>query len=164
MIKHIFCTGQPGCGKTTLVRRCVREIVSQHVQVTGFVTDEVLSTKSTRTGFDVVSLSSNGEDDRRGILSRKNKYETSSNVVWKKTGKYHVNVTEFERIALSAMRSSTEKKPCVLIVDEVGRMELHSESFRHLMKKLLNIPTVHVVGIYIIYTNKHPSSYIFTFK
>ena len=56
--------------------------MSQHVQVTGFVTDEVLSTKSTRTGFDVVSLSSNGEDDRRGILSRKNKYETSSNVVW----------------------------------------------------------------------------------
>ena len=86
---HIFCTGQPGCGKTTLIRRCVREIVSHHFNVAGFVTDEVLSTKSTRSGFDVVSLRPDGEDDRRGVLSRKTKYSTPSSTIWKKTGKYH---------------------------------------------------------------------------
>ena len=111
----------------------------------GFVTDEVLS-KSTRSGFDVVSLRPDGEDDRRGVLSRKQKYKTPSSTIWKKTGKYHVNVTEFERIALSAMESATERTRCVLIVDEIGRMELHSEKFRHLISRLLNTPSLHIVG------------------
>ena len=62
-------TGQPGSGKTTLVKHLVSELAScdSPPSAAGFVTDEVVDSSGARIGFDVVTVPG-GE---RGVLARK---------------------------------------------------------------------------------------------
>ena len=61
LARHIFLTGQPGVGKTTLACASV-----QGVPACGFYTAECRSASGERQGFDVVVLGS----DERGPLAR----------------------------------------------------------------------------------------------
>lgn len=58
MSSFLLLTGMPGCGKTTMVRRLVKDLQeTQGVQsLSGFYTEEVRNFENERIGFDVVSL------------------------------------------------------------------------------------------------------------
>ena len=131
--RWLLCTGQPGSGKTTLVRK-VAAAVSPHFRLSGFYTEEVLSGGS-RIGFDVVTI----PDGKRGILSRKHGLPAS----YPKTGAYSVDVKEFERLALPSLSATA----CdVVVIDEIGRMELHSDAFQQEVRRLLDDGTTRLLG------------------
>lgn len=69
MRKHIFLTGQPAVGKSTVISRVLEELqLPPGITAQGFFTEEVRSNNAgggERTGFDVVTL-----DGKRGPLSR----------------------------------------------------------------------------------------------
>ena len=77
--RAVLVTGQPSCGKTTLVRQLFERAQSRGgdaLNITGFVTDEAL-TKGHRTGFDVVTVPTGN----RGVLARhglKSKHKTGA--------------------------------------------------------------------------------------
>ena len=118
------------------------------VVVSGFYTDEVLDESGSRVGFDVVGVASK----KRGILSRKRGLPSS----YPQTGKYTVDVASFEGIALSELdvlqSSPTEVDACdrdtiqIIILDEIGRMELHSKKFEAAVETLLRHPNILLVG------------------
>lgn len=64
MRRHIFVTGQPGVGKSTLIHRVLEQLQLPAGTATGFYTEEVRS-GGERQGFDVVTL-----DGQRAPLSR----------------------------------------------------------------------------------------------
>ncbi|XP_005602754.1 cancer-related nucleoside-triphosphatase isoform X3 [Equus caballus] len=64
MARHVFLTGPPGVGKTTLIQKASELLKSSGVPVDGFYTEEVRQ-GGRRIGFDVVTLSG-----MRGPLSR----------------------------------------------------------------------------------------------
>ncbi|XP_043367312.1 cancer-related nucleoside-triphosphatase isoform X3 [Dermochelys coriacea] len=64
MAQHVFLTGPPGIGKTTLIQKATEALKSSGVPIDGFYTEEVRE-HGRRIGFDVVTLSG-----RRGTLSR----------------------------------------------------------------------------------------------
>nr|KAF6302573.1 nucleoside-triphosphatase, cancer-related [Pipistrellus kuhlii] len=64
MGRHVFLTGPPGVGKTTLIQKASEALKSSGVPVDGFYTQEVRQ-GGRRIGFDVVTLSG-----LRGPLSR----------------------------------------------------------------------------------------------
>nr|KAF6279957.1 nucleoside-triphosphatase, cancer-related [Myotis myotis] len=64
MARHVFLTGPPGVGKTTLIQKASEVLKSSGVPVDGFYTQEVRQ-GGRRIGFDVVTLSG-----LRGPLSR----------------------------------------------------------------------------------------------
>ena len=155
----ILVTGQPASGKTTAVKKLVRFLQSRGIECRGFYTDEVLdpNTKS-RIGFDVVTV----PDGKREILSRKAGFGLPTKY---KTGKYFVDVDSFEAVALPSLETgpaaksllpptqkkqkvhdgekgdqthaNREEEDCVLVLDEIGRMELHSEAFSEHVRGLL---------------------------
>ena len=127
MVRHVFVTGQPGVGKTTLVRAAVR---SAGLEAGGFYTEERRSAGGNRLGFDVV-------DARTGA---REKLATASDAAPKKgtpaVGKYAVHVADFEAVAVPALRAA--EGVSVLLLDEVGKMELLSDMFFPLVRETLD--------------------------
>ncbi|KXZ50829.1 hypothetical protein GPECTOR_15g515 [Gonium pectorale] len=64
MARHIFLTGQPGIGKSTLCQR-ILQLPFDGNEAGGFYTAEVRDVSGERCGFDVITL-----DGSKGPLSR----------------------------------------------------------------------------------------------
>nr|CAD7454074.1 unnamed protein product [Timema tahoe] len=110
-----------GIGKTTLIKTVSKLLIDKKVTIAGFYTEEIRNAGK-RIGFDVVTL-----DGKRGILAR----------VMYQVGQYNVNKDSFESLALPIF-SAQECR--VLVLDEIGRMELFSDDFKQSVKSALNNP------------------------
>ena len=119
---RLLLTGPPGIGKTTLVKRVVVK-VRDAIICSGFITEEVRSDAGDRIGFDIVTL-----EGKRAPLARKGLKEGP------RVGDYRVVVRSVEGVAVPAM---TEPWAQLLVVDEIGLMELKSEHFRSAVLQLL---------------------------
>ena len=135
-LRWLLVTGQPGCGKTTMVKAMVEACKEKGLRLTGFYTDEVLGADGSRQGFDVVTV---GEGGKRGVLSRKSGLPSGL----PKTGTYSVDVASFEKIALPTLQHQQDS---VIVVDEIGRMELHSHAFQRALEALCENPSSYVIG------------------
>ena len=121
MIKNIFITGKPGCGKTTLIKEILKEI---KIQARGFYTEEIRQ-KGERVGFKIITLSG-----KEGILSHK-EIECPF-----KVSKYKVNLKDLEEIGIKEIEKGLEED-CLIVIDEIGKMELFSKKFKKVIKKTL---------------------------
>ena len=137
----IVLTGEPGIGKTTLIKKLAKVLGNKAI---GFWTEEVRDPKTKkRTGFKVVSTEGNS-------LLFASKTFTSKHLV----GSYGVNVQRFESVALPILEKALRENKVVL-VDEVGKMELFSKPFRELIRALIYDPRKHMV-ITIPIRDVHP--------
>jgi nucleoside-triphosphatase len=112
------------------VKAVANVLASRGIRVRGFVTEEVLGPGGGRIGFDVVTI----PDSKRGVLSRK--FERGKGLGFPKTGKYSVDVSAFEALALPTLDDDDEPRT-VYVLDEIGRMELHSSKFTARVEALL---------------------------
>jgi nucleoside-triphosphatase len=115
-------TGKPGVGKTTLIRRIVERI--QPLSMSGFFTLEIRS-RGYRSGFELRGL--NGD---RSILAHVG-LESRHRV-----GKYGVDTPGFEVFLekLDLFNPNVQ----LIVIDEIGKMELFSKRFRTLILEALN--------------------------
>lgn len=126
---NYLVTGAPGSGKTTALLRLARLLGDR---ANGFITTEVRAS-GRRIGFDIEAF-----DGRKDVLARKS-LESAFRV-----GPYGVDIESFERIALPAMKPIMNK---ILIVDEIGKMELSSAGFRKATIVALDSPVTVVAAI-----------------
>jgi len=120
-------TGKPKSGKTTAVLKLLESLSKNGIKVGGFYTTEAKNNDK-RIGFDIVDISTG----KRGVLAG---VDQNSEI---KVGKYGVNVEDLERIGVRALERGLENCQ-VLIIDEVGPMELKSQLFRKIVRQVLNI-------------------------
>jgi nucleoside-triphosphatase len=110
MVK-ILLEGRPGVGKTTLSNAVVDALAERGVKVGGFTTEEIRE-RGGRVGFAIEAI----RGDR----------EVMAHVDYSgppRVGKYGVDLEAFERVALPAL----DERPEVLVIDELGKMELYSQ-------------------------------------
>lgn len=121
---RIAVTGNPGVGKSTVVAKVAEKLVGQlDFKIGGIQTTEIRK-EGQREGFSIRALSTG----KTGILSH---IKCSG----PRFGKYHVNLEALERIGASAIRDTLS---CDLIViDEIGPMELISASFVAAVEEVL---------------------------
>ena len=122
--KNLLITGKPGCGKTTLIKEIVKEIKKPAF---GFYTQEIRNKNGKRVGFEMISL--NG---RKGILAHIN-FESKYRV-----GKYKVNLETLEKIGVESVLKGLESKENLIVIDEIGKMELFSDKFKKAVLKALD--------------------------
>ncbi len=130
----IAVTGRPGIGKTTL---CMK-VYNALGDVEGFVTLEVRE-RGRRIGFKLHDLRS-GEELWLAKVGEG----------YPKVGKYVVFLNSIDRFA-EKLNSYGGK---LVIVDEVGPMELKSEKFIRAMEELIESPKNLLVTVH--YKSKHP--------
>ncbi|KFM79386.1 Cancer-related nucleoside-triphosphatase-like protein, partial [Stegodyphus mimosarum] len=97
--RHILLTGPPGVGKTTVIKKSCELLKNKNVKYHGFFTEEVKRGRE-RVGFDVVTTEGN-----RSTLARVSSSDQSSRG-FPKVGKYLVDVSSFEKLALPVFDSS----------------------------------------------------------
>ena len=115
----VLISGLPGCGKTTLVERLMVRL--KDVKAGGFVTREIRE-KGERKGFRIITL-----DKREGVLAH---VDIKGGL---KVGRYAVNLEDLERVGVDSVVRAL--KDCDLVViDEVGKMELMSDRFREVVE------------------------------
>jgi nucleoside-triphosphatase len=136
---RILIEGRPGSGKTTAATRLAHLLRERKIEVQGFVTDEVRET-GTRVGFRVRSFG--GESAMLAHIGLPGP---------PRVGKYGVDLDAFERVALPALHSLPADG--VVVIDELGKMELASERFRGEVLDLLDAP---VTAVATVHAFRHP--------
>jgi nucleoside-triphosphatase len=132
---RLLLEGRPGIGKTTVARRLLNLLREAGVPVAGFTTGE-LRTGGRREGFMVQAASGAQE-----VLAHVGLPGPP------RVGRYGVDLAAFERVALPALR--TPRTGGVVVVDELGKMELASAAFCEAIVELLGrdvavVATVHL--------------------
>jgi len=116
---NILLTGNPRVGKTTIIKKVVENLRD----VGGFYTEEI--GEGYRKGFRIITL-----DGKEGILAHmdiKSRY---------RVGKYGVNIEDLENIAVKSVEKGLDRD--IIVIDEIGKMELFSEKFRNTLEKALD--------------------------
>lgn len=121
MASVFLLTGRPGTGKTTIIRETLSFI---KVKAGGFYTQEIRE-GGIRKGFKIVTL-----DGKEVVLSHIDFPKTY------RVGKYGINLNNLEKIGVISIEEAINN--CALIViDEIGKMELLSMRFRDVVLKAL---------------------------
>ena len=115
-------TGPPGTGKTRLIMQALGEITGEGAG--GFYTEEIRD-QLARKGFRLVTL--DGQAATLAHINIKGRH---------RVGKYGVDLDVMEKIAVPALRRAAEKGQLV-IIDEIGRMELMSAGFREAVAEII---------------------------
>ena len=119
--KNILFTGPPRCGKSTLIHKIVQKI---NIPATGFFTREILE-KGRRVGFSINTL-----DQKKGVLAHERIKSR-----WR-VGKYGVNLSDINRIAVPSMMPATSDE--LVVIDEIGKMECFSKLFKKTLEGVLD--------------------------
>ncbi|RLI90982.1 MAG: AAA family ATPase [Candidatus Altiarchaeales archaeon] len=134
MRKNILLTGRPGIGKTTIIKRVLDRI---DLSAGGFYTQEIRE-HGIRTGFKIITL-----DGNEGLLAH-----TELNTRFR-VGRYFVNIDDIDEIAVQSILDSLDRD--LIIIDEIGRMELFSEKFKEAV--ILALETKRVLGTIMRWSN-----------
>jgi len=115
-------TGQPGTGKTSLIKQAASGMKGK---AGGFYTEEIRS-QGVRQGFRLVTL-----EGQSTVLSHIN-FQSPHRV-----GKYGVDVESLDRVGVAALDKAMRECDLV-VIDEIGKMELLSARFREAVSNILN--------------------------
>jgi nucleoside-triphosphatase len=121
----ILLTGWPGCGKTTLIRRVVKELAQA---AGGFYTEEIRERRE-RVGFKIVTL-----DGKQGVFAHVN-FKTQQRL-----GKYGLDLSPLETIGIEAVCEALRARQ-LTVIDEIGPMEIRSPLFRDVVNEALDSRT-----------------------
>jgi len=124
--KNFFLTGRPGIGKTTVLLTIVEGLRKEGLKVGGMISREIRE-KGSRVGFKVIDL----EDGKEGWLAHVRQ------PFGPKVGKYRVCMKDLESIGVNAILKAVRDAE-IVVIDEVGPMELFSQAFRKALVDSLN--------------------------
>ncbi|MHA1302423.1 MAG: nucleoside-triphosphatase [Candidatus Heimdallarchaeaceae archaeon] len=140
-MKNILITGKPRVGKTTLIERIVDETQKKTI---GMITREIRKNER-RTGFAIETLSGFVR-----ILASKDNITSRYRVA-----SYGVNVENINLVVEKLRKEMQEKEYDLIILDEIGKMELYSSEFKSFV--LDSLETRKVLGTIMLRDNEFSS-------
>ena len=122
-MKQVYLlTGKPGTGKTSLIKQAIAGLEDK---AGGFYTEEIRS-QGVRQGFRLVTL--DGGSATLAHIDIHSPYRVS---------KYGVDINSLDEVGVSALQRAAQQHDLV-IIDEIGKMELFSEEFRNSVSEIID--------------------------
>lgn len=118
-----FLTGRPGVGKTSVILGIIEIIKGRGCRVGGMVSQET-RVGGSRVGFEVCNIRT-GET---GCLAHVNQLEGP------RVSRYRVDLIGLNSVGVEAIMDAIESSD-VIVIDEIGPMELHSSAFKEAVVK-----------------------------
>ena len=132
MVYALLLTGKPGVGKSTLLKNIINQISDP---MCGFFTSEIRE-NNRRTGFSITTLSG-----QQSVLSSIS-FQSSD---YPKVGAYGVSIENINKYVVSEIRNGMANKVPVMVIDEIGKMELMSYQFHNAIQDLMRSDCI-VIG------------------
>ncbi len=125
MACKILLTGTPGIGKTTVLRKIADELKQRGILVGGMITEEARE-GNVRIGFKLRDISSGREGWLASTKGRQGP----------RIGKYVVDLEGLVEVGVRAIADALhDPKIAVVLIDELGPMELLSKEFKTTVKQ-----------------------------
>ncbi len=118
----IFLTGKPGIGKTTVIKKFLQIC---NLKVKGFITEEIRE-RIVRKGFNIKTI----PDGKTYLFA-------SVDGAGMRFGKYFVDIRVLERV----LEEIEKEKSDIIVIDEIGKMEMLSNKFRKFIIKIIKEKT-----------------------
>lgn len=122
----IGITGLPNAGKTSSLEKVIEMLEAQGKRVGGMLTTPLME-RGRKAGFYVLNWATK---EKRVFASK----DIHSKVT---VGKYGVDLQALDDVGVKAIREATANAD-VIVIDEVGKMEVESESFIQAVKDALD--------------------------
>jgi len=132
----VLITGLPGCGKTTLCRKIIQALKDKNI---GGILSEEIREGGERKGFKMIDIKTGAE----GILAHVAQKEGP------RVGKYGVNLSDIDKFS-----GAIENDCDLIVIDEIGPMELHSAEFIRAVSTVFESERNIVAAIH--YKSRHP--------
>jgi len=126
MGRTLLLAGRPGVGKTTFVKT-VAEVLGE--RASGFYTDEIRGPGG-RKGFRLVTL-----DGQEAVMAHVNLRGRGQ----PRVSRYGVDVGAIERAGVGALRRAMQERR-IVVVDEIGKMELLCGPFKEAVLQAVSGP------------------------
>src|SRR5438067_11720007 len=122
--QKVLLTGRPGCGKTTLIKRVLKNLSQR---TAGFYTEEIRD-RGIRVGFRLVTL-----EGGEAVFAH---VDFPAAAGPERLGKYRLDLSALETVGVKAVRDAVRARQLV-VIDEIGPMEIRSASFRDAVNEVL---------------------------
>lgn len=123
-VLKIGITGLPKAGKTKTLIKTIEMLESEGLKIGGMITEEI-EEGGKRLGFYVMDWATK-EKDIMAHIDIESRYHVEN---------YGVNVDAIDRIGVPAITRAFEDEDVdVVVIDEIGRMEILSEKFVEVVK------------------------------
>lgn len=123
--KLFIISGPVAGGKTTYARKLVTMLVENDIDVSGILTERIMSNNKT-TGYDILDIKSS----KRAIFLR-----AGREMGPEKTGRYSIHPAGLQ---MGKNILCNEKQGQVTVIDEVGKMELEGRGWAQCLQPLFN--------------------------
>ncbi|MGI0052759.1 MAG: NTPase, partial [Thermoplasmata archaeon] len=122
----IGITGLPGSGKTQTLLRIIQLVEEEGMTVGGMVTEPIVE-RHHRAGFTIKNWITKEHEvlAKEGLKSRA------------KSGKYGVNLAALDGLGVRALAQARTEAD-IIVIDEVGKMEVESEPFNQAVVETLD--------------------------
>lgn len=144
MGKTLLLTGHPGIGKTTIIRQMIKDLGDK---AGGFYTEEIFGPGG-RKGFRLIT-----PDGKETVIAHKDFRDPKI----PRVGRYGVDINAFDRVGVAAIQRAV-RQGRIVIIDEIGKMELLSSAFRDTLMLTILGPAP-VLGTVIF--KPHPEGDVF---
>lgn len=122
----LLLTGRPGIGKTTVIKAVAQALGAR---AGGFYTEEIRGPGG-RKGFRLVTL-----DGQETVMAHVDLHGQKR----PRVGRYGVDVGAIERVGVAALRRAMQKGQ-IVVVDEIGKMELFCGPFKEAVLQAVSGP------------------------
>ncbi|MFO7827268.1 MAG: nucleoside-triphosphatase [Bacteroidales bacterium] len=132
--KVFILTGSIGQGKTTFIQKIVENFQSKGIVVGGIYSPRVMQGETT-IGYDIIDINTN----EREVFLRQNTAEKN-----KQIGRFNINLQGLQK-GVKAIKNSSNTNTRIVVIDEVGRLELENNGWAKNIEELICNSQNHVL-------------------
>lgn len=133
--KIFIITGKIDAGKTTFVKKLIKNLQEKNVKVGGIYSQKIME-NGERIGYDIIDIETNKQE----LFLRKNLGETN----FERIGPFNIFPNAFS-VGINSLKPENNTKNKLVVIDEIGKLEISNKAWAESLDDLLKFQKNHLL-------------------